>query len=126
MPREMDRTPERALAYVKELADGGDTASIAGMSSAVQDPNGEWQGGHAVLPDWSGWFFSLNPDPDLAASPPYGLTQGQRRLRTIDYAICRAREQRRPWRILREDAQMCSAATLSCPARAGAGPRPCG
>jgi len=106
MPPEMERTPERAIAYLKELAGAPDSLDRAGMTSALEDPNGEWHEGLAVLPDWSGYLFTMNPDPDLPGPPPYLLTQAQRRFRSIEYAVHRAKEERAPWRMVGPGGQM--------------------
>ncbi len=107
MLKDMERTEEQALAYLDSMAEADSPAGHAALTSALADVNGEWHMGPANLPTWSGFFFSMNPDPDLIPSPPGRLTQAQRRLRAIEYAVNRAAALHHPaWRNWKDGSQI--------------------
>ena len=85
MPPGMERSSERALAYVRELAAQGRPDAAAAASSALEDPYGQWVGGMVQCPWCDGAIYHMNPSPMLEA-PPGELTQCERHLRVIESA----------------------------------------
>lgn len=68
MPTDMERTRPRAMALLEEKAAAGGVECRAAATSAVADANGEWDGGPTDLPWCKGYFFSMSPQPSLAAA----------------------------------------------------------
>ena len=96
MPTDMERTRPRAMALLEEKAAAGGVECRAAATSAVADANGEWDGGPTDLPWCKGYFFSMSPQPSLAAAGG-SRTQPGRLLERIDYAIRRADNLRGAW-----------------------------
>lgn len=90
MPKDMERTNDRAIAYLKEKASKGDLQSQATLSSALEDPEGAWYGGTITAPWCDGALYYNNPSPFVKPLDPAGVTQFDVRWRSIDGAFKRA------------------------------------
>lgn len=75
MPKEIERTNERALAYVKERAAAGDKTCQAALNCAQEDADGAWNGGVIKAPWCDGAFYVLNPSPNVKADDPRAVTK---------------------------------------------------
>ena len=84
MPKEMERTNERAIAYIKERAGQGRAQSQATLTSAIEDQEGEWSGGCVVAPWCDGAVFHLNPSPNVVRDPPDAMIQFEHEWRKIE------------------------------------------
>ena len=69
MPKPMERTEERALAYVHERAAAGDKGAKSALSSAIEDAAGKWVGGLRVEPWCDGALYYLDPSPSVPRGP---------------------------------------------------------
>jgi hypothetical protein len=67
MPPEMPRTLEAAIQLIREQAAKGDPASQATLTSALEDPEGDWYGGIHKEPWCDGALFYNNPAPSVPA-----------------------------------------------------------
>ena len=67
MPKEMERTNERAVALVKEQAAAGNKQSQATLNCVIEDAEGAWQGGPVVAPWCDGALYLLDPAPGVRA-----------------------------------------------------------
>jgi len=97
MPPEMERTGERALAWIRELAAGGREDCRAGFSSAVFDPEGNWVGGTVKCPWCDGAIYHLNPSPAVPRGEA-GVNQWDTRWNAIEQAFQLASGQHPAWR----------------------------
>ncbi len=87
MPPEMERTSERALAYIEELAQQGRPSAQAALSSAVSDAQGRWPHRIEDHPWCSGGVFCVNPSPNAPPREPGGITQFEHEWRSIEHAF---------------------------------------
>jgi hypothetical protein len=98
MPKEMERTNERALAYVRELSDAGKPDARAALTSVIEGPQGEWAGGGIVKAPWcDGAVYHMNPNPGVVAGPG-GITQFEYKWGLIEQAFRSAGPRLAAWR----------------------------
>jgi len=98
MPKDMERTNDRALAYIRELAAAGKEQAQASLTSAVSGPDGEWQGGVTKAPWCDGALYYLNPSPNVVRDSAGTVRQFDHEWRRIDAAFKNATAQRGAWR----------------------------
>lgn len=98
MPPEMERTNERALAYVREQAAAGNRQMQAAASSVVIEAGGDWSGGIVKAPWCDGALYLLNPSPRLRRTAADPVTQFEQKWETIELAEQRAGLHTAAWR----------------------------
>lgn len=84
MPPEMPRTIAAAQELIREQAAKGEAASQATLSSALQDPDGDWYGSIEKAPWCDGALFYNNPAPSVQAE---GTRQFDTRWNSIQRAM---------------------------------------
>ncbi len=98
MPEEMERSDQRAQAFIREKAAAGDRQSQATLTSAIADQDGDWHGGITVAPWCDGALYILNPAPSVEESSPETVTQFRSEWASIESAFRNAGGQQGAWR----------------------------
>ena len=98
MPKGMDRTLERAIAYVRQRAGEGQAQSKATLSAAIETQDGDWSGNTLVAPWCDGALFQLNPSPNVDSASANGMTQFEHEWQRIENAFRNAGRQGGAWR----------------------------
>jgi hypothetical protein len=98
MPATLERSNERALAHVQELAAAGNRQMQAAASSVVCEAGGEWSGGIVKAPWCDGALYLLNPSPGLRPTPAEPVTQFEQKWEAIEQAFQRAGQHTAAWR----------------------------
>lgn len=75
MPADMERSNERALAFMRELAEGGNRQAQATRSSALENAEGDWYGGITKAPWCDGALYYLNPSPAVMGEDEEAVTK---------------------------------------------------
>ena len=97
MPAEMERTPERAIAYAREKAAQGHRQSRAALVSATEDADQRWHAHVTNAPWCDGALFYLNPSPGLTTGSPDSPTQFEHEWATIDSRVRNAAKHTAAW-----------------------------
>lgn len=87
MPNDMPRTPEHALALVKQRADDGSARDQATFTSTLQKADGYPAIRIENQPWCDGAVFGLNPSPNVLPERPADVTQFDELIRRIDAAF---------------------------------------
>jgi len=89
MPKEMPRTPDQAIAYLKQRAAEGREQDQAVLSSAYEAADGSLAVRIENQPWCDGAVFGVNPSPGVEPGQPGGVTQFQSLMRRIEGAFQR-------------------------------------
>lgn len=75
MPKDMERTNERAMELIRQQAAEGNRQSQATLNCVNFDPDDQWIGGITTAPWCDGALYLLSPSPYIRADDPQAATK---------------------------------------------------